>query len=96
MHYDYMAITRGPLVYATSLIDGYKSAETLLIRAGAGPGDLIEEVPALETGVAPVLRLHTSGRAPLTFVPYYAAGGRHDGAWRLTWMQIVWAGKENV
>ena len=89
MHYDYIALTRGPLVYATTLIDGYKSAETLLIRAGAGPSDLIEEIPAVETGAAPALRLHTSGRAPLTFVPYYAAGGRHDGAWRLTWMQVV-------
>lgn len=87
MHYDYLAVTRGPLVYATSLIDGYKSAETLRIRAGAD--DLIEEVPAVEAGAAPALRLHASDRAPLTFVPYFAAGGRHDGAWRLTWMQVV-------
>jgi hypothetical protein len=29
-------------------------------------------------------------------VPYFAAGGRHDGAWRLTWMQVVWVGQENV
>jgi uncharacterized protein len=90
MHYDYLAITRGPLVYATSLIDGYKSAETLLIDKAAG--ELIEEMPAAEAGAAPALRLHASGRAPLTFVPYFAAGGRRDGAWRLTWMQVVEAG----
>jgi DUF1680 family protein len=87
MHYDYLALTRGPLVYATSLIDGYKSAETLLI--GKVEGELIEEVPAAEAGGAPTLRLHASGRAPLTFEPYFAAGGRQDGAWRLTWMQVV-------
>jgi len=94
MHYDYMAITLGPLVYATSLIDGYKSAETLLIRAT--DGDLIEEVPTAEVGAAPTLRLHASGRAPLTFVPYFVAGERLDGAWRLTWMQVVEARQENV
>jgi DUF1680 family protein len=92
MRYDYLAITRGPLVYATSLIDGYKSAETLLIRASES--ELIEEVPAADAGTAPALRLHASGRAPLTFVPYFEAGGRRDGAWRLTWMQV--AGQENV
>jgi DUF1680 family protein len=94
MRYDYLAITRGPLVYATSLIDGYKSAETLLISKA--DGELLEEVPAVEAGGAPELRLHASGRAPLAFMPYFAAGGRHDGAWRLTWMQVVEAGKENV
>jgi hypothetical protein len=87
MHYDYLAITRGPLVYATSLIDGYKSAETLLISNA--DRELIEEVPAPKAGAAPTLRLHASGRAPLVFEPYFAAGGRQDGAWRLTWMQVV-------
>lgn len=97
MHYEYIAMTRGPLVYATPLIDGYKSAETLRIRDDAS--DLIEEVPAVEAGAAPVLRLHASDRAPLTFMPYFEAGGRHDGAWRLTWMQVVRTGlpgQENV
>jgi DUF1680 family protein len=89
MHYDYVALTRGPLVYATSLIDGYKSAETLLIREAEG--DLVDEMPAAEAGVGPALRLHATGREPLTFVPYFAAGGRQDGAWRLTWMQVVTA-----
>jgi DUF1680 family protein len=93
MRYDYLAITRGPLVYATTLIDGYKSAETLLIRKAES--DVIEEVPGAEAGAAPTLRLHASGREPLTFVPYYAAGGREDGAWRLTWMQVVAGKQEN-
>ena len=29
MRYEYVAITRGPLVYATGLIDGFKTEETL-------------------------------------------------------------------
>jgi DUF1680 family protein len=94
MRYDYLAITRGPLVYATTLIDGYKSAETLLIPQSEN--DLIEEMPAEEAGGAPTLRLRAMGRAPLIFQPYYAAGGRHDGAWRLTWMQVVENGREKV
>jgi hypothetical protein len=36
------------------------------------------------------LQLHSHGREPLTFTPYFATGGRQDGAWRLTWMQVSW------
>jgi len=56
---------------------------------------LVEEAPAVDAGTAPALRLHASDREPLTFVPYFVAGGRHDGAWRLTWMQVV-QGKERA
>ena len=37
MHYEYVAVTRGPLVYATDLVDGYKTSETL--RLSAAPVD---------------------------------------------------------
>ena len=39
MRYDYVAITRGPLVYATGLIDGFKREETLRLPAGRAAGD---------------------------------------------------------
>ena len=29
------------------------------------------------------------GRAPLLLEPYYRAGGRIDGAWRLTWLSLA-------
>ena len=36
----------------------------------------------------PIL-LSPEHRAPLAFVPYYRAGGRIDGAWRLTWISLA-------
>jgi uncharacterized protein len=94
MRYDYVAITRGPLVYATGLIDGYKSAETLRLPNGpdvSAEAPLLELLPAAAGSEAegPSIRLNAAGRAPLIFVPYYEAGQRAEGAWRLTWMQLA-------
>jgi len=85
MRYEYAAITRGPLVYATELIDGFKTDETIRLP----------EAPRLQAGppqpgyAGPSLRLELGYRAPLVFQPYYEAGGRRDGAWRLTWLQLA-------
>jgi DUF1680 family protein len=87
MRYDYAAITRGPLVYATGLIDGFKQGETL--RLPSNEQALLEEIPGANAQEPPEIRLHAEARAPLLFLPYYLAGGRHDNAWRLTWMQIA-------
>lgn len=86
MHYDYLALTHGPLVFATTLIDGYKSAETLLMRRES----LDQAVEVVSAQLGAELRLCSQGREPLTFTPYFATGGRQDGAWRLTWMQVAW------
>jgi uncharacterized protein len=86
LRFDYLAISRGPLVYATDLIDGYKIEETIRV----GPGDnWLKPVPAEggEPGVD--IQMRPIGRAPLTFQPYYRAGGRRDRAWRLTWMNLA-------
>ena len=80
---DYVAIQRGPLVYATSLIDGFKVEET--IRLAEAP--LLEEAGAVEGFEGPAIRLHLGYREALTFLPYFEAGGRSDGTWRLSWMQ---------
>lgn len=97
MHYDHLAITRGPLVYATTLIDGFKTAETIRI-ADDMPSDWLEVLPppvaaSGEEGVpaaeGPAIRMHLGYREPLVFQPYFEAGGRKDGVWRLTWMQVV-------
>lgn len=90
MRVDYVAITRGPLVYATGLIDGFKMAETIKL-AGSGAKPLLE-VTETPTGFeGPAIRLNLGYRAPLIFLPYFEAGGRNDGAWRLTWMQVAGA-----
>ncbi|MEO5830683.1 MAG: beta-L-arabinofuranosidase domain-containing protein [Rhodanobacter sp.] len=87
---EYLAISRGPLVYATGLIDGFKSEETLRLPPG-DPADWLQVVPgaAPATAAGPEIRLQLDYREPLTFVPYYRAGGRDHGAWRLTWMRLA-------
>jgi DUF1680 family protein len=87
MHYDYLALTRGPLVFATTLIDGFKSTETLLMHRDA----LDHAIEVVSSTSGPELRLRSQGREPLTFTPYFSTGGRADGAWRLTWMQVSWS-----
>jgi DUF1680 family protein len=87
MRYDYVAISRGPLVYATGLIDGFKTEETLRLPLDAGAALELAETPA--GCVGPAIRLNLGYRAPLTFLPYFEAGGRRDGTWRLTWMQVA-------
>jgi len=84
---EYAALTRGPLVYATGLIDGYRTGESIRLPEATSPA---LEVLDPGTGMAaPVIRLATAGRPPIDFVPYYEAGGRVDGAWRLTWLAIA-------
>ena len=84
---DYVAITRGPLVYATGLIDGYKTEETVQLPAG-GAAAALQLLPTA-AGQAPRIRLSPLHRAPLDFEPYYGADGRRDGGWRLTWLSLA-------
>ena len=91
MHEDYLAITRGPLVYATDRLDGFKTAETIRLPEGAG-AVLLEVVDTPAGCSGPGIRLNLRDRPPLIFLPYYEAGGRKDGAWRLTWMQVAESG----
>ena len=88
MHVDYFAITRGPLVYATGLIDDFKFHETICLPAENTRKllDLVDPAPG-QTG--PAIRLNLDDRPPLLFHPYFEAGGRKDGAWRLTWMELA-------
>lgn len=75
---DYVAVTRGPLVYATGLVDGFKPAETVRV----GKNALSEHQPEQ-------VQMATEGRDPIAFVPYWSVGGRQDGAWRVTWLRLA-------
>jgi DUF1680 family protein len=88
LHFDYFAVTRGPLVYATSLIDGYKIEETLRVPA-PGAAEWLETVPAAVATEGPDVRVVPLGRPAVMFSPYYRAGGRRDRTWRLTWMPLA-------
>lgn len=87
LHFDYLAITRGPLAFATGLIDGFKIEETLRLPPEA-ESDWLRETPPGADGV-PRIELRPGYRPPLVFMPYFSAGGRNDGAWRLTWMPLA-------
>jgi DUF1680 family protein len=78
MHYDFVAVARGPLAYATGLVDGFKRGET--VRFAGSPVAVAD---------GDTIRLEPEGRAPIVFEPWYRAGGRHDGAWRLTWLGLA-------
>lgn len=88
LRFDYVALSRGPLAYATGLIDGFKFEETIRLPELPTPQWLREEGdPATGEGVR--IEMALDYRAPLAFVPYYRAGGREDGAWRLTWLSLA-------
>ncbi|MET0654039.1 MAG: beta-L-arabinofuranosidase domain-containing protein [Pseudoxanthomonas sp.] len=87
MHYEYVAVTRGPLVYASGLIDGFKTEETL--RLSDAPIDEWLHLAPADDGEGAGIHLHSLGRAPLALVPYYRTGGREHGAWRLTWFSLA-------
>jgi DUF1680 family protein len=84
LHFDYAAITLGPLVYATGLVDGFKVEET--IRLPEAP---LTVIPATADAPGDTVRLAPTGRAPIDYVPWYRAGGMADGSWRLTWLMLA-------
>lgn len=87
LHFDYAAVTRGPLVYSSGLIDGFKREETIRLPANAEAAlEVVAPAPGSE---APGIQLKLGYRSPLRFSPYFEAGGRADGTWRLTWLQIA-------
>ena len=87
LRFDYAAVTRGPLVYATGLIDDFKIEETIRLPADRSALFEVLDAPAGHDG--PAIRMNLGCRAPLMLLPYYEAGGRIDGAWRLTWRQLA-------
>lgn len=82
----WLALTRGPLVYAASgLIGGTDRERTLGMSAEKLQASL-SEVKAPEGFKGPAYELAITGEKIL-FVPYYEADGRASGTWRLTWLQ---------
>ncbi len=88
LHFPYVAFSRGPLVYATGLIDGYKTSEIVRL-----PDDdaqiLLDELPPGGVDEATGLRLHPADRASIDFHPYYGLDDRRDRSWRLTWLGLA-------
>jgi len=84
---DWMALTRGPLVYAINgLIDG-KEREEVLNVPEENPEGLFSACPTPSGFNGPAFQLTLPNRVPILFLPYYEAGGRSVRTWRLTWFQ---------
>lgn len=86
LHLEYVAVTCGPLVFATGLVDGFKIEETVRLPDGDDARWLTRDESPDGT---PVVRLALGYRPALEFTPYFATGGRVDGAWRLTWLSLA-------
>jgi DUF1680 family protein len=75
---DYAYVSRGALVYATGLIDGYKKQETLRLPR-LNPESVFRESSDSR------IELCLPAREPIPFAPYSQGGN-----WRTTWLQVAW------
>jgi len=80
---DYACVLRGPYVYATGLLDGFRKHESLRIP------QLNPEAHIRPRGDED-LELVLPGRPPILLEPYYRAGGAHDGSWHSVWLEVAW------
>jgi len=77
---NWFAFAQGPLVYAS---DGLIEGRDREMNYRLGVNDILNYVRVLGDS----LRFSPPGEKPVVFRPFYAAGGRETGTWRLTWMQ---------
>jgi hypothetical protein len=89
---NWFAFARGPLVYASDgLLEGRD--REMNFKLGAGEIGKYAKVEGADTGVsadgkgAVTVRFAPPVEKPVVFRPFYEAGGREAGTWRLTWMQ---------
>ena len=84
---NWFSLSRGPLVFAVNgLIDG-KDRERALTVDLENPDAVVTPASPPDGVQGPAYELKFPGTQPLLFVPYYEAGGRKKGEWRLTWLQ---------
>ena len=80
-------LARGPLVYAChGLING-QNRENVIPLPEENREACFVPVAAPAGSHGPAYELRLSGQNPLLFLPFYEAGGREPGSWRLTWIQ---------
>jgi uncharacterized protein len=84
---NWLAVTRGPLVYATNgLINGEDREKAFHVSAKDALG-LFKPIHSTAGVEGQSYQMMTPGMLPLQFLPYYEAGGRTPHTWRLTWIQ---------
>lgn len=80
---EYVSVKLGREVLATGKFEGYRTQETLRLP------QLAPESVFSVVGESAV-ELRQAGRDPILMTPYWKCGGRHDGVWRTTWLQVAW------
>jgi DUF1680 family protein len=83
----WFALSKGPLIYSSNGLIGGENREMVYSISPKEVSDIFKpvDVPANMKGNA--YQLVVAGQPPLMFVPYYEAGGRQAGTWRLTWIE---------
>jgi DUF1680 family protein len=84
---EWFCLTRGPLVYSCNgLINDCDREKTFLLPEKNQEACFVPV--ATPPGFhGPACKLKLPGQEALLFLPYYEAGGRSPGLWRLTWIQ---------
>jgi DUF1680 family protein len=85
---SWQAMTRGPLAYSVHGLLENKQREGMLSLPKKDPDVLFSSVPTPSGYAGPAFQLNVSNGEPPVFLPYYEAGGREVGSWRLTWFQV--------
>lgn len=86
LRWEYVGLSYGPLVYATTLIDGFKTDETVKLPEG-DPSRWLQV--GQDDGEGATVTMQLQSRAPLVFEPYYRCGGRVHDVWRLSWLSLA-------
>lgn len=82
---DWFAVTQGPLVYAVDGLISGTEREEIISLPESHPESAFSIIPNSSQGNT--LELKVPDKKPLLLVPFYRAGDRKEGAWRLTWLQ---------
>jgi DUF1680 family protein len=83
----WFALARGPLVYASNGLINGKDRELNFHLPSQKKESFFKPVTSSGKTGAQAYQFTAPGSKPVLFLPFYEAGGREAGSWRLTWMQ---------
>ena len=84
---NWFALARGPLVYASNGLINGKDREMNFHLPSKNAESFFKPVAAANKAGGQAYQFTAPGSKPQLFLPFYEAGGRGAGSWRLTWMQ---------
>lgn len=84
---NWIALSRGPLIYATNGLINGEDREKAFHLDSKNAMKLMKPVNSINGFAGQPYELTAPDVKPLIFLPFYEAGGRTTGTWRLTWIQ---------